>query len=188
MSALPTLWLPIVASTVVVFVLSWIIHAVLPWHKGDLKKIPNQDQVQDALRPFNIAPGDYMLPGCDNLAEMNTAAFKDKMIRGPVLIATVKPNGTYNMGKSLLGWFIYCLVVTGIAAVVGAQSLIAVGGVEMHHGAARRIIGIVAFVGYSAALWQNVIWYSRSAAATLRSTIDAIIYGVATAFIFGWLS
>ena len=42
-------------------------------------------------------------------------------------------------------------------------------------------------VGYSLASWQNTIWYKRSWAITLRTTIDGLIYGLLTAGTFGWL-
>jgi len=61
MTALSSLWLPILVSSVFVFVASSLIHMLLPWHKGDYRKVPDQDRVMEALRPFGIAPGDYML-------------------------------------------------------------------------------------------------------------------------------
>jgi hypothetical protein len=45
--------------------------------------------------------------------------------------------------------------------------------------APRRLI--VGSLGYAGALWQMTIWYSRSVATTLRSTIDGLIYAAITA-------
>ena len=56
MTELHALWLPIVLSAVIVFVVSSVIHMFTPWHKGDYSKIPNEDRVMDALRPLNIPP------------------------------------------------------------------------------------------------------------------------------------
>jgi hypothetical protein len=50
-----------------------------------------------------------------------------------------------------------------------------------------RVAGTTAFVGYSLALWQTVIWYHRSAGTTLRTTIDGLLYGLLTGGVFGWL-
>ena len=58
MTALHSLWLPILLSSVIVFVVSSIIHMALPWHNSDYPKVPNEDKVMDALRPFAIPPGD----------------------------------------------------------------------------------------------------------------------------------
>jgi len=62
MTDLISLWLPILLSAVVVFIVSSIIHMLMPWHKNDYAQIPNEDKIMDALRPFNIPPGDYMMP------------------------------------------------------------------------------------------------------------------------------
>ncbi|MBC7791989.1 MAG: hypothetical protein H7Z74_18740, partial [Anaerolineae bacterium] len=50
MTGLIMLWLPIILSAVIVFVVSSIIHMALPWHKSDYPKVPNEDQVRNALR------------------------------------------------------------------------------------------------------------------------------------------
>jgi hypothetical protein len=62
MTELSALWLPILLSAVIVFVVSSIIHMATPWHKSDFPKLPNEDQVRDALRPLAIPPGEYMIP------------------------------------------------------------------------------------------------------------------------------
>src|SRR6266508_4292959 len=47
-----SLWLPILLSAVIVFVASSVIHMVLPYHRGDFKKLPDEDSVMDAFRKF----------------------------------------------------------------------------------------------------------------------------------------
>jgi len=55
MTSLYTLWLPILLSSVFVFVASSVIHMLLPWHKGDYSSVPNEERVMDALRPLRAA-------------------------------------------------------------------------------------------------------------------------------------
>ena len=62
MTGLSALWLPILLSAAIVFVVSSVIHMVLPWHKSDYPRMANEDKVMDALRPLTIPPGDYMVP------------------------------------------------------------------------------------------------------------------------------
>ena len=81
-----SLWLPIVVAAVIVFVASSIIHMVLPYHKGDAKTLPKQDEIMDALRPFNIAPGDYVLPHCNSMKEMNAPEFQAASAMEPGVI------------------------------------------------------------------------------------------------------
>jgi len=183
MTSLAALWLPIIVAAIVVFIASTVIHMALPWHKGDYQTVPQQDRVMDALRPFNIPPGDYMLPRCDDFAQMKTPEYQDKLKKGPVLIATVLPNGMFSMGRPLTLWFLYCVVVGFFAGYV-ASSALAPGTPYLK---VFQIVGTVAFCSYTLALWQISIWYQRSLGTTIRSTIDGLIYAALTAGVFGWL-
>src|SRR3989449_8462050 len=78
MTGLLTLWLPILVSAVLVFVVSSVIHMLSPWHKSDYPKLPNEDRVMDALRPLAIPPGDYMMPRPSSREEMRTPQFVEK--------------------------------------------------------------------------------------------------------------
>ena len=62
MVPLSSLWLPILLSAVLVFIASSVIHMVLGYHKNDVKKVPDEDAVQDAFRRLGITPGDYAVP------------------------------------------------------------------------------------------------------------------------------
>lgn len=183
MTGLTALWLPIVLSAVFVFVLSSIIHMATPWHKNDYPAMPNEDRVRDALRPLAIPPGDYMVPRCDNFADMKKPEFKAKMEQGPVLLATVLPNGMPSMGPQLVKWFLYALVMSVFAAYVAGRAL----GQGSPYLSVFRFAGVTAFMGYGAALWQFNIWYHRSLRTTITSTIDALLYALVTAGTLGWL-
>ena len=183
MTTLAALWLPILLSAVAVFIASSVIHMALPWHKGDYLPVPQEDKVMDALRPFSIAPGDYMVPRCNDMAQMRSPEFKARMEKGPVLIMTVFPNGMMSMNRSLVQWFVYSLVV-GLFAGYVACSVLPAGAPYLK---VFRVTGTVAFAGYALALWQIAIWYRRSLGTTIRSTIDGLIYAALTAGVFGWL-
>jgi hypothetical protein len=183
MTALHLLWLPILLSSVIVFVVSSIIHMALPWHKSDYPKVPNEDRVMDALRPLAIPPGDYMIPRPSSREDMRSPEFAEKMRKGPVMMLTVMPNGPMSMGKNLALWFLYSVVVGLLAAYVAGRAL-PVGAAYLH---VFRFVGVTAFVGYSLALWQMSIWYRRAWSATIKATVDGLIYALLTAGTFGWL-
>jgi hypothetical protein len=183
MVGLATLWLPILLSAVVVFVVSSIIHMASPWHKGDYPKMPNEDAVMAALRPLAIPPGGYMVPRPSNREEMRSPAFAEKLKAGPVMMVQVMQNGPVGMAGNLVNWFIYAGVV-GIFAGYVTGHAVGVGASYRH---VFRFAGTVAFVGYSLALWQMSIWYQRSWILTLKANIDGLIYAGLTAGIFGWL-
>ncbi|HET7711266.1 MAG TPA: hypothetical protein VFL80_05000 [Thermoanaerobaculia bacterium] len=183
MTALTALWLPILVSAVIVFIASSIIHMAPLWHRKDYPALPNQDQVLDSLRPFAIPPGDYMLPRAANMDEMKTPEFKEKLKRGPVVMMTVVPSDALSMGRSLTLWFIYTLVVSYFAAYIAGRAL-PPGEPYLE---VFRFVGAASFIGYVLALWQMSIWYHREWGATIKATVDGLIYALLTAGAFGWL-
>ena len=183
MTSLYALWLPILLSAVLVFIVSSIIHMALPWHKDEYPKVPNEDRVMDALRPFAVPPGDYMVPRASSMEEMRSPEFGERMKRGPVMVLTVMPNAPMAMGKSLVLWFFYSLVVGLFAAYVAGRAL--PGGAPYLR--VFQFVGATAFIGYSAALWQMSIWYRRAWSTTIKATVDGLIYALLTAGMFGWL-
>ncbi|MBT8479282.1 MAG: hypothetical protein KJO06_10200, partial [Gemmatimonadetes bacterium] len=93
-----SLWLPILLSAFVVFVASSIIHMALGYHNSDFAKLPDEEGVMDALRPFSIPPGEYHMPKADNMKQMGEPEFVAKMEAGPMAMMTVVPNGAPKMG------------------------------------------------------------------------------------------
>ncbi len=178
-----SLWLPILTSAVAVFFVSWIIHMLLPYHRNDFDKLPNQEAVMDCLRGFNLPEGDYHFPHCSGPKEVRSPEFADKMKKGPVGLLTVIKSGPPSMGKELLQWVLYCLVVSVLAAYVSGQAL-APGA---HYLKVFQFAGCMAFSGYSMALLQGAIWYKRKWSAVLKNMFDGLVYGLVTAGIFGWL-
>ena len=183
MTSLSALWLPILLSSVIVFVASSVIHMALPWHKGDYARVPNEDKVMEALRPFAIPPGDYMLPRASSMKEMGSPEFADKLKKGPVLVVTVLPNGPGTMGMNLALWFVFSVAVGTVAAYVAGRAL----PVGANYLSVFRFIGVTAFIGYGMALWEMSIWYRRAWSTSLKSTCDGLIYACLTAGTFGWL-
>jgi hypothetical protein len=168
---------------VIVFVASSIVHMVLRYHSGDCKTVPSEDQVMEALRKFNLPPGDYMMPRPQSMADMKKPEFKEKLNQGPVIMMTVMKSGPMSMGPSLAQWFLYSIVVGVIAAYVTGRAL-GPGADYLH---VFRFAGCTAFVAYAIALWQDTIWYKRSAGTTLKYTFDGLLYGLLTGGTFGWL-
>jgi hypothetical protein len=183
MTALHLLWAPIVLSAVIVFVASSIIHMLLPWHKTDYAKVPNEDAFRDAVRPLAVPPGDYMVPRPSDMKEMGSPEFQERMKQGPVMVLTVIPNGPATMGKSLALWFLYSLVVSLFGAYVAGRAL-PVGAPYLQ---AFRFVGTAAFLSYAVALWQMSIWSHRAWTITIKATVDGLIYALLTAGTFGWL-
>jgi len=183
MTPLTALWLPILVSAVFVFFASSIIHMVLKWHDADVRPLPDEAAFGNAVRPLGLPPGDYMIPRAKSTADMKSPEFLEKMRNGPVMLMTVMRNGQVSMGRSLGLWFVYLIVVSYFAAYIASRAL-APGANYLE---VFRFAGATAFIAYAVGLWQMWIWYHRSLGATIRSTIDGLIYALLTAGTFGWL-
>lgn len=183
MIGIMTLWAPILLSAVLVFVVSSIVHMVLKYHAHDFGKIPDEDKIMDALRPFKIPPGDYVMPRAGSMEAMKSPEYKAKADKGPVAFITVLENGIQGMGSSLAMWFLYSILIGIFCAYVAGRVLPS----GAHYLDVFRIAGTVAFAGYSLALLQNSIWYKRNWSATLKSVFDGLLYALVTAGTFGWL-
>jgi|SRR5712675_565979 len=178
-----SLWLPILASAVAVFFVSFVTHMVLKYHQSDYPKLANEDAVMNALRPLNIPPGDYMMPCGAGPQTMKDPVWLEKFKKGPVVVMTVMPAGEMTMGKNLIQWFIYCVIVSAIAGYV-AGSALAPG---QPFGAVMRFAGCGAFLAYAVGLWPDSIWYKRKWSTTFKSTFDGLLYALATGAVFAVL-
>ncbi|MBM4170217.1 MAG: hypothetical protein FJ215_13830 [Ignavibacteria bacterium] len=183
MVSILSLWLPILVSAVFVFIISSIIHMVFSYHRNDYKGLPKESEVMDALRPFNIPPGEYVVPFANTMEERKGDAFTEKVTKGPVAFMTVLKPGMPTMGKELFLWFVYSIIVGIFAAYIAGRAL----EPGAHYLAVFRFAGATAFVGYALALMQHSIWYKRTWSTTFKSMFDGLIYALVTAGTFGWL-
>ncbi len=183
MEFLSVLWLPILLSAVFVFVVSSILHMVIPIHRGDYDKLDNEDELMAAMREKGLKPGTYMLPCPGSMKEMGSPEMLAKYKEGPVAFMTVFPNGAPALGKNLIQWFLYSLLISAIVAYVAWFAL---------DDTARRkevlqIAGVVAVLGYGLADFPTSIWKGQKWTTTAKFLFDGIIYGIVTAGTFVWL-
>ncbi len=183
MVSIVSLWLPILLSAVFVFVLSTVMHMVLPLHRNDMGKVPAEDEVMEALRKFNIPPGDYMIPCAGSPEAMRQPAFIEKMKRGPVMWFTLVKSGPPTMGPFLVQWFIYLLVVGVFVAYITGRAV----GPGTPYLQVFRFAGATSFIAYTLALWQDSIWYRRKWSTTIKYAVDGLVFALFTAGTFGWL-
>jgi len=176
------MWLPTLLSAVAVFILSSIIHMVAPWwHRNDYGKLPNEAGVLDAIRSFNITPGEYFAPRPADGSDMRSEEFKEKVKRGPLVILNVASGDSASMARPLILWFVYALIVSALA---GHIALGATRGEVVEERVIFHTVALSAFLAYSAGLWQQTIWFRKPWMTSLKSTVDGVIYALATGWIF----
>ena len=101
-------WMPIVLSAVIVFFASFLTHMVLPLHKSEFKKLPDEDATMAGLA--GVAPDLYMFPFMSGPEDMKSHDYLAKVQKGPngMVILWPKP---VNMGQNLGLTFLFYLLV-----------------------------------------------------------------------------
>jgi hypothetical protein len=182
MVSLTVLWLPILLSAVIVFFASSVMHMLLPYHHGDYRKLPDEDNLLTSLRSAGLTRGLYIFP-FGTPKEMKSPAMVEKYNQGPVGMMTVSPSGPPNMPRFLGMWFVYCLIISFFVAYLVGHT-VAPGA---RYPAVFRVAGTAAFLAYGLGQLSNGIWKGQTWGMTIKEVVDGLVYGLLTAGTFGWL-
>ena len=183
MVAISALWLPIVVSAVVVFVVSAMVWMVMPHHKKDFAPANDEDGLMDAVRKSAAGPGMYYFPWADD-KEMNTEAYKDKVRAGPVGTLRIRdPKAVLDMRTSMGKSLILYLVVGVFVAYMATIGLDA----GASYPSVFQVTGTAAFLAYGFVGFQESIWFGLPGSVAFKHAIDGLVYALLTAGIFGWL-
>jgi len=177
------LWIPILLSALCVFAASSLIHMVLKWHNSDYKALSNEDEVRAAIRKGTPGPGQYVLPHCSDHKDMDKPEMQQKYKDGPVGILMLSPNGSPAMGAVLAQWFAFAVLVAFMSAYLASRTL----GPGTHYLQVFRVVGTVSFIAYGFGSLPAAIWMGKPWSSVLKDLADALIYGLLSAGIFGWL-
>ncbi len=175
-----SLWLPVVVSAVVVFVLSSLVHMVLRYHRADYRALPDEAAVRAALGTVADRPGHYMTPHAVDNARMKDPAVQEAFAKGPIAMITVLPKGAPALPKYLAMWFLLAFFVSFTVGYVARHSLgYATDGLTI-----MRVTGTVAFAAYGISHISDSIWKGQPWSNTGRALLDALIYAVGTGLVF----
>lgn len=183
MVSLTQLVLAIVGSAVAVFIASSLIHMVFKWHNKDYRGFANEDAVRAAIRASTPEPGQYVVPYCADMKDMAKPEVQQKYIEGPIAFAFVMPNGKPTMGPMLGKWFVLALLVAAVAGYLASKT-VPVGASFL---AVARVVSLVTFMAYATGSVSFSIWFGRPWGSTVKDLLDAFIYGLVTACVFGLL-
>ena len=183
MVPITALWLPLLLSAVIVFFASFVVHMLIPIHRGDYRQLPNEEKVSDALRSVGVTPGRaYHFPYTTH-KEMKAPSTIEKFKRGPVGFLVIRPSGAPGLGKYLAQWFVFCLVVAFFTAYLTGRTLLP----GTNYLEVFRVAGCASFMAYGLGQLMDSIWKGQTWGVTIKHVIDGLIYGLLTAGTFGWL-
>jgi hypothetical protein len=182
MEILIQLWLPILVSSIVVFVASSLAWMVLPHHKADVKPYPDEQALRDHLAQVKPPPGAYMWPCCGTPDEMKSEEFKARFNAGPwgnMTLLGAKPN----FARNLVLIFVFYVVVgifvgyiTSLARATGAPFI-----------DVFRVAGAVGVLAYCAGSIPNAVFFGKPGRFIFTDLVDGVVYGLLTGLVFGWL-
>lgn len=183
MAFLGQLWIPILASAVLVFVASSLIHMVFKWHAADYHGLSNEEAVRAALNSGTPAPGEYVIPYCSDMKQMSSPEMMKKYQEGPLVYMTIRPGMVPSMGKSLGLWFALNVAISIIAGYIAAKTLTPTATA----GQVCRVVGTLAFVAYAGGSVSAGIWWGKPWASVAKDILDALIYAIVMGATFAWL-
>ncbi len=177
-----SLWAPVLVSAVLVWLAGAVIWMLMPWHKRDYAETPHEESVRGALK--GAPPGAYMIPFVLDPSTLEEPDVRQKYVDGPRAFITVLPNGVPVMGSKLIQIFIFDLVVAAFAAFFVAGVLTG----EATYFDVFIPAAVAAFGAHGLAVVQESVWFGRPWVLTVKSLLDAAIYGLLTGGAFGWLA
>ncbi|MBT8132245.1 MAG: hypothetical protein KJO35_08245 [Gammaproteobacteria bacterium] len=180
MVSLFSLWMPILLSAVVCWIAGSLIWVVMPHHKKDFAPLDQEEQARNALR--GLKPGLYNIPHVADPSKV-TDEDRQRFAAGPVGFLTIMPDGLPNMGKNLVQQMIYYIVVGVIVAYVASVTL--PSGADYLK--VFQVVGTTAWLGFGFGAMQDSIWFGKPWSYNFKILIDALIYALLSAGIFGWL-
>ncbi|MEZ4415856.1 MAG: hypothetical protein R3E10_08870 [Gemmatimonadota bacterium] len=184
MVPLLSLWLPILLSAVITFVVSAIIWMALPHHKTDYVRLPDEDALMGALRAQNLSRGVYLFPFASGGADMKDPAYLDRVAKGPVgLLRVLSPAGMVPMGKQLVSSFLLYVFIGVLAAYLASRTLPAGADYLM----VFRVTGTVVWISHSIAHFHDVIWFGQKWSTGFKLAADGLVYALLAGGVFGWL-
>ena len=182
MEDLIALWMPIVGSTVAVWIASFVLWTIAPHHKPDYKKLPGEDEFLETVRNSGARPGMYMFPWCD--WKEKDAEAVERYKRGPNGYINIWP-GAPSMGRNMILTVVFLLVVNIFIAYVLSQVFEGRANVEYLH--VFQVVGTVGIMAYCFGSILHDIWFGKPLRAMVMDFVDGVVYALLTAGIFGWL-
>jgi hypothetical protein len=191
MQSLVSLWLPIVASAVGVWVVSAVFWMAINHHEGDYGPMPGdvETDVVAKLRSAGVGPGVYLFPHVKNCGG-DKQVQQAKFLEGPCGTLTVfpKPDGR-RMGRNMLVSVSLYFAVSVLIAYIAALAL----PIKPSDGGAVSFVRVFQFcatagvAAYAFSPLVHGVWFGQKTRALALMLVDGVAYGLVTGAMFAWL-
>lgn len=181
MVSLASLWLPILVSSVAVFVLSTAVCMALPHHKNDWKRLADEEGFLDAVRGQMLAAGMYMYPSYSP-GDMKSPESKARWARGPWGLLIVRP-GEPSMGRLMSAWLLFMVVVAVFVAYVVGHG----NGPGTDAWRIFRVTSAMAWIVFGGAAIPGFVWDGKPGSYAAKAIVDALFFALAMGAVFAWM-
>jgi hypothetical protein len=167
-------------STVLVFATALVSWLVLPHHRSDMRRLPDEPAALRVLGAQVLRPGVYRFPF---EGRPDDREFLEKIEKGPVGLLTVTRPGHRDVGRAV------ALSLAHGAAVATLVAFAAGGALPpgASFAAVFRLAGTTAVLAHAGALLPESIWWGRPWPSTLKAMADGLVSGLLTGATFAWL-
>jgi hypothetical protein len=181
MELLIPLWLPILVSAAVVWIISAVVWMALPHHKRDFIALLDEDGLMDYLRRSGIKPGNYVFPDFRGREAMKSPKVEKALNEGPVGHLSVWQT-PLTMGSKMVATFIVYLVVSTLIAYLTRVALPDAAPFAK----VFQVAATAGILAYSFSFIPNAVWFGSYKRTIVASLVDGIVYGLITGAIFAW--
>jgi hypothetical protein len=181
MDLLIPLWLPILLSAAIVWVISAVVWMALPHHKRDFIALPDEDGLMEYLRKNGIQPGNYVFPDFRDPKVMKSEKTQKALNEGPVGHLSVWQT-PLTMGGKMVATFIVYLVVSTLIAYLTRVALPGPAPFTK----VLQVAGTAGILAYCFSFIPNAVWFGSYKRTIVANFVDGIVYGLITGAIFAW--
>jgi hypothetical protein len=122
------------------------------------------------------------VPFC-TMEGMKTPEVQQKFVEGPLAMVALKPGAPMSMGAPLTQWFLFCLVISFLCALLAAHTVAAgASPARVFH-----VLALAGLLGHAAGPIPNAIWWSHTWRSSFKHVIDGLIYALIIGATFMWL-
>ncbi len=171
-----SLWLPILCSGLATHIASTLAWVVLPHHKPEWTKLPDEDGLLDWLNSRSTPAGQYIFPfhlGEDGKPSAEQEQKARDGCRGMLVLWPEPPNMGVNIGLTLAFFMVAAFTIGYLASLA-----LAPGASFMD---VLQLVGTAGLLTHCAAKFPNVFWFRRKVAMDL---VDGVAYALITGVIF----
>ena len=172
------LWLPVLAAGLATHVMSALAWMVLPHHKPEWKRFPEEDKLLDLINEGPVPADQYMFPFAADTVEMKSEEFQQKQgkCRGMLILWPTQLNMGAAMGQTLAFFFFaaFCIGYVASLALEPGESFFQVFRVATTVGLLTHCLGI----------FPGVFWFKQR---VLMDLADKVAYAIVTGLIFAAL-